>query len=248
MVTSTKADVAAITAPRRSGLGQVWVWDPTGSTVLPAWVEPLRWSPLVGCADWAVALQRSWALVAAARPNPGGDAVFWTERAQALLASLFHAGAISGRPLVEVMAWLARRDPFEPSQLLAEAGPAAAPAGDLLAGITSADPRETSGTYSTADAVLGAYRNPATLAATTEPNFDPTPSPEVTTRSTWWHRLPPIISTPRSSAPCWITSATPWPCATPGRRRCCGRWTRPPTSPRFPTFLRSSRTGEARDC
>lgn len=172
VVTSTKPDVLNATLRRRSALGTVWVWDPTGSAPVPVPARPARWSPLAGCEDWGVALQRAFTLVGAARPDPRGDAVHWTERASALLASLLHAAATDSLPLGVLMSWIHRRDTLEPLARL-DSRPASAAAADLLRGIALADPRETSGAYSTADGVLAAYRHPHTLAGATDPTFDP---------------------------------------------------------------------------
>jgi type IV secretion system protein VirD4 len=172
VTTSTKPDVVDATAERRRLYGQTWVWDPTGTLPLPAGCRPACWSPMLGCAVWAVALRRAWALVSAARPDPRGEHLHWNERASALLAGLLHAGALDARPLSDVIGWLHRRDVTGPlDQLTARPGTRAAV--DLLAGLAQTDGRELSGIYSTAASVLAAYRDPAVLAAADRPNFDP---------------------------------------------------------------------------
>ena len=169
VVTSTKADVLAATANLTTGRGRTWVWDPTGTLPLPPETVPARWSPLAGCADWTVALDRAFALVAAARPGVGPDHAHWSERAAALIATHLYAAAIGGKPLSTLVSWLQRRETLAPLDEL----PDPHPARDLLTGIAVTDPRELSGISSTADSVLAAYRNPATLAAADHPNFDP---------------------------------------------------------------------------
>ncbi|HXW80058.1 MAG TPA: hypothetical protein VEJ84_11210, partial [Acidimicrobiales bacterium] len=89
VVTSTKPDILALTAWARQRLGRLWLWSPGGGLNY-AGVEELRWSPVVGCADFDEALARAWALSSSARPNQSAHDVHWTERAQALLAPLLH--------------------------------------------------------------------------------------------------------------------------------------------------------------
>lgn len=172
VTTSTKPDVLNVTAPHRTRVGQVWCWDPTNTITLPAGVRPLRWSPLQGCADWDVATERAWMLTHAARPNPTGADLHWTERAAALIAPLLHAAAAHGRRLDEVIGWIQRHETWDPLDLLS-VRPDAKLAHDLLSGIANTDSREQSGIWSTADSVLAAYRISTTLTAACQPNFDP---------------------------------------------------------------------------
>lgn len=171
VVTSTKADVIGLTGAARADRGQVWVWDPSAKLGLAEHAKPLRWSPVPGCDDWDEAVARAYALASAARPAVGSSDRHWLERAQALLAPLLHAGALAGKDLAAVLAWLHRRELYEPLGVLAEHG--AELAGDILEGISQTDGRELSGIFSTADGVLSAYRSQAALAAATSPNFDP---------------------------------------------------------------------------
>lgn len=172
VVTSTKADVLGTTLPARRRLGRIWVWDPTGDLPLPPGSEPLRWSPLLGCADWDTAIDRAWMLTHSARPDPTGDGLHWTERASALLASLLHAAALGGQRMSTLLGWVHRRETWHASDQLS-VHPGAAVAHDVLAGITSTDSRELSGIWSTTDSVLAAYRSAAVLDAADHPNFDP---------------------------------------------------------------------------
>jgi type IV secretion system protein VirD4 len=171
VATSTKPDLLHLTNRRRQQYGTVWVWDPTGTLPLPPGAVPARWSPLVGCDNWATALERSFALVTTARPGVSSDHAHWTERATALLATLVYAAATTPKPepLSTVISWLNRRETLQPLDRLLSGHPSH----DLLTGIALTDPRELSGIYSTADSVLAAYRNPVTLTGADHPNFDP---------------------------------------------------------------------------
>jgi ABC-type antimicrobial peptide transport system ATPase subunit len=64
VTTSTKTDVVAWTAERRAKRGRTWLFDPSGA-IGPQGLTPLRWSPVTGCQDWAVANDRAHALASA---------------------------------------------------------------------------------------------------------------------------------------------------------------------------------------
>jgi type IV secretion system protein VirD4 len=171
VVTSTKPDVIAASLEARARIGTCWVWDPTASVDLPDGVEPLCWSPVVGCTDWDQAVATAHALAGAARPDRGASDYHWVERAQAVLAPLLHAAALFEATLPTVLSWLHRRELLQPLSLLEEAG--AHIASDLLHGVALTDPRELSGILSTADSLLAAYRTNAALEATRNPTFAP---------------------------------------------------------------------------
>lgn len=172
VTTSTKYDIATVTNTVRRRQGQTWVYDPTGQFELPRGGNALHWSPLLGCADWDTAIDRAWILTNAARPDPAGDALHWTERAAALLAPLLHAAALGAHRLPTVLEWIHRRETWHAlDELSVHTG--AHVAHDLLAGIADTDSRELSGIWSTADSVLAAYRTTTALAAADQPNFDP---------------------------------------------------------------------------
>ena len=170
VVTSTKADVFWLSAWARQRLGKVWLWSPGGEDQVPEGASELRWSPLVGCEIWDEAVARAYALSTAARPNPSAHDTHWVERAQALLAPLFHAAATGNGDLAVVLSWLHRRDLSGPASLLEAHG--ARRAADVLQGIARTEGREQSGIFSTADSLLGAYRTDAALQAARHPDFD----------------------------------------------------------------------------
>jgi type IV secretion system protein VirD4 len=114
VVTSTKPDILGVTARHRGHHGTVWHWDPTGTILTPAGATTLRWSPIPGCETWDTAVQRAWALATTARPGPLGESAHWIERAQALLAPLLHAAAITRADLAELTGWIHTRHASEP--------------------------------------------------------------------------------------------------------------------------------------
>ncbi len=186
VATSTKADVLSATIRHRTPYGQAWYWDPSNTTQIPAGVQPLRWSPLIGCQTWDQAVARTHALATAARPAQTNIDTHWVERAQALLAPLLHAAALSKADLGVVLSWLHRRELREPTTLLADQG--ALRGADLLVGVAATDGRELSGIFSTADSILAAYRTDAALDAARTPNFDP--AAFVTSRDTIYLAAP----------------------------------------------------------
>jgi type IV secretion system protein VirD4 len=176
VATSTKTDLAEATWTRRAALGTCWLWDPSGTLTPPEGIQPLRWSPVVGCQIWDTAVARAHALAMAARPSPHGagghgSELHWIERAQAVLAPLLHAATLARHDLATVLSWLHRRDLVEATEILKWAGSEVA--ADLLTGISTTDSRELSGIFSTADSLLAVYRTDAALASARRPNFDP---------------------------------------------------------------------------
>ena len=171
VVTSTKPDIIWATHQTRATLGTGWYWDPSGTTVVPTGLEPVTWSPVVGCEVWDQAVGRAHALATAARPNQTAHDAHWVERAQALLAPLLHAAAISDADLAVLLSWLHRRELTAPISILEEHD--ARRGADLLQGLAHTDSRELSGIFSTADSILAAYRSDAALRATRNPTFDP---------------------------------------------------------------------------
>ncbi len=166
--TSTKPDVLAATGAARLRRGRCWLYDPTDTVPLPDGFSALRWSPVTGAATWDGALLLARALVGAARPAAGmTDASHWTERAEALLAPLLHAAAVTAGSATTLQGWVNRHDGRTAARLL---GPGTA--ADLLAGILATESRELSSIWSTASGVLAAYRSDAALASAEAPNFD----------------------------------------------------------------------------
>lgn len=166
LCTSTKPEVLHATLAARRALGRAWFFN-LGGTPPPQGTEELRWSPLTRAREWQGAQLVAEAMTGAAEIEH--DAAHWSERASALLASLFHAAAVGGLGMSDVSSWVLRHDPDAP---LAELEPGSI-ASDVLAGIKATADRERSGIFSTAARVLRAYRSPAALEVSRAPNFDP---------------------------------------------------------------------------
>ncbi|MHB1504799.1 MAG: type IV secretory system conjugative DNA transfer family protein [Acidimicrobiales bacterium] len=177
--TSTKPDVLAITARARGRLGPCWLYDPSGTVVAPPGVEILRWSPITSCETWDGARLTSETMVAAGKPSagrPGGSVSgsgiddHWSERAWVVLATLFHAAALSGAPMSSVVSWVDRHE-ASPAMDILETNQARI-AYDELAGIAVTDQREQSGIWSTASGILAAYHSETILGSTEGARFD----------------------------------------------------------------------------
>ncbi len=176
--TSTKSDVLDATAAARSEYGTCQVFDPTGSLTASSGLPAVRWSPLQACTSWLGSLSAAHALVgtATSAQTAGSmrpEASHWTERAEALLAPLLHAAAVSGVDMRTVLTWVDRRIALPAQQVLSAApGPGSELARNLLDGIVATDPRELSGIWSTASGALSGFRSDQALEATASPNFE----------------------------------------------------------------------------
>jgi|SRR5579875_1196609 len=172
VVTSTKLDVLSVTLASRRQVGRCWLMGPTGTVDAPPGVTLLRWSPVQAAISWEEALVTARVMTEAARPGRHlGDSAHWTERAEALIAPLLHAAALTGSPMSQVLTWVLCHDLHTPKAELAAAG--ARVADEVLSGIISTEERERSGILSTAAGVLKAYRSSRALELASEPNFDP---------------------------------------------------------------------------
>ncbi len=178
VVTSTKLDVLQSTLASRCALGRCWVLDPTGTVQVPAGAHTIRWSPVEAASDWEEALVTARVMSQAARPDGHrGEAAHWTERAEALLAPLLHASALTGGGMRQVLSWVLCQDVQTPMAVLLGRSPNGRLAMEVLGGIAATEERERSGIFSTAAGTLAAYRSAAALAAADEPNFDPSTLP-----------------------------------------------------------------------
>ncbi len=174
LATSTKTDVMQATLASRSELGRCWLLDPTGTVPVPPGVNLIRWSPVQASFCWEEALVTARVMTAAARPHGSyGESAHWTERAEALLAPVLHAAAVSGQGMRQVLGWVLLHDLHTPMALLAQGGDSTGVAIDVLAGIAATEDREKSGIFSTTAGALAAYRSARALALTDGADFDP---------------------------------------------------------------------------
>jgi type IV secretion system protein VirD4 len=171
--TSTKPDVMQTTLHARKELGELWLFDPSGTEPLPDGVRRLCWSPVTAAATWDGALVMARAMTAASRAGAGTtNENHWSERAAALLAPLLYAANQTGRPIEEVLRWTLRQDLAPALQALADSDSAIA--ADVLIGIQRTDTRERSSIFSATSGVLSAYNADGARNSAANPNFDPT--------------------------------------------------------------------------
>lgn len=169
--TSVKGDLLEHTVQHRQSRGEVWVYDPTGSTGQPA----AGWNPLTASSDWQGALRMAAWLVSTARAGERGglqDSDFWYAVAQKLLAPLLYAAATSGRTMRDVVRWVDLQEEEEPLQALHHAGDVDAV--QAFAATINREDRSRSSAYTTTETVLAAFSDPAVLTTTTiHPAFTP---------------------------------------------------------------------------
>ncbi len=166
IATSSKVDMLLATVKRRERRGRTYLLDPFRASGLPA----IHWSPLVGCAHWADALDMAyWLTQAASVSHSVQSAEFWETLAKNLLGPLLYAAA--NKPdgtMLTVVAWaneydrsdevlavftaMERRDPDDPGPRLARSA--------FLASV-KADPRRKDSIYGTAQVLLDVYKYPA---------------------------------------------------------------------------------------
>jgi len=105
-------------------LGDVLVYDPTGSTGVPT----SGWTPLAGCHTWGGAQRTAAWLTSAAQTTRGAlaDADFWYAAAAKLLAPFLFAAATSERTMADVVRWIDMQEEHDVQVALEEAGVEAA--------------------------------------------------------------------------------------------------------------------------
>jgi type IV secretion system protein VirD4 len=117
IATSVKSDLIDATIAHRSrGEADVWVYDPTGCTGLPA----ARWSPLDACRTWAGAMRVAAWMAEAAQPRNDtlADADYWYSQARKGLAPYLHAAAVTKQSMGTVIRWIDTQDEDEVAQAL----------------------------------------------------------------------------------------------------------------------------------
>ena len=161
IATSVKNDLSRDTMSWRERQGEVWVYDPTESTSLPA----STWSPLDGARDWQGAKRIASWLVGASQGGDGksglNDAQFWYTAAGKLLAPHLFAAAANGYTMADVVRWIDTQEDFELRALLQAAGvPEAIVAAEAS---WNREERARSSIYTTAEVVIEAYSDPTVL-------------------------------------------------------------------------------------
>jgi type IV secretion system protein VirD4 len=163
VATSVKTDLLRETFGARASLpdGEVWVYDPTDGTGLPA----AGWTPLAECNSWRGAQRVASWLVGAARRGGSGieNAQFWYGAAEKLLAPLLLAAAHSDGTMADVVRWVDKQEEEQVRWGLELAGDDAA--STAFSATTMRDERTRSNVYATTETVLAAFADPSVLAS-----------------------------------------------------------------------------------
>ena len=161
LVTLTKVEDLLLSLERRSERGPCVVLDPFG---LASGLPELVWDPVAGCGDSMVAERRAKAFTAgtiraAAAGGQSDDAArFYAAEAAKVVQAYFHAAALTGRTLDQVLRWVANpRSASEPAEILREHPQAAPFWHGLLHGALHGDDRTAGNTAATVQQALGLF-------------------------------------------------------------------------------------------
>jgi type IV secretion system protein VirD4 len=118
---STKPDLFSLTSGLRWRRGRypVHVFNPQR---IPGVLSTLRWDPVCGCQDEAVAWRRAQAFCEAARPKGTNNDEFWSDQATTLLRALFCAAALGGHDLRMVNYWVLSGETQPAERILTDHG------------------------------------------------------------------------------------------------------------------------------
>lgn len=169
LAASVKTDLLRTTQVARAAKGRVWRIDPTGCTGAPG----DEWSPLSGCEEWRHAVATTTDLCQAAKADgTTADGEFWYANAAKLLAPLFHAAALDGRSVADVVRWVDTQEMSEVAGVLERTG--APEALDAARATWYRDERTRSSVFTTAETVLAPFAHGARAAAAMTPaRFQP---------------------------------------------------------------------------
>jgi type IV secretion system protein VirD4 len=167
--TSVKADVVHDTRIARGRLGDVFIFDPTGSTGL----EHTPWSPLAAARTWESARRTAANLLGVG--DPGGarnaDETFWRPTGARYLAPLLLAAAYGENTMSDVLSWVATQAEKPPTALLTRCPSPGAPAAlEALRSIWDADSKFRSNLTQTVATALDAWQEPRISEATAGEN------------------------------------------------------------------------------
>ncbi|WP_406214735.1 type IV secretory system conjugative DNA transfer family protein [Streptomyces canus] len=109
LVTSVRFDVVAATLERRSGLGDVYIFDPAGlAESIGRRFAPhcVGWSPLDSIQEWDDAVRQAESLTSGTDFGGVKAGDFWASQTRLLLTPLLYAAARTGATMGHVLEWL----------------------------------------------------------------------------------------------------------------------------------------------
>lgn len=174
ITTSTTNDNLTATMRMRERRGDVHVFDPQGLTGVR---HPLRFSPIAGCEDPLIAMQRGSAIITGTALGASSTNGEWAAASGVVLGRLLHAAAVGNQPIEELYNWgtspvLARNSAV--SILRADGAPGW---GDGLEATLSADDKLVSSIWFGVQAAVAPLAIPQLRDALTPlpggPDFDP---------------------------------------------------------------------------
>ncbi len=155
--TCTKLDLYRSTSEYRSQFGRIWLMNPEGQGGIPI---NFRWSPVSGCENPVVAMERAAAMISAAGDNADvTDAGYWKEMGTQLLACLLHAAALGGCDMRKVWEWANNPSTLEPGRHLEDDRAGHGWAAQLKS-MQLLDPKQTGSIYSTMRRGIAFMLNP----------------------------------------------------------------------------------------
>lgn len=163
-VTSTKTELAEMTARLRAQVGPVAVFNPTG---LGNVASTFCWDPVVDCADPAVADARARALVRGGGGAGGSENTeFWAAKAAEIIRCYLLADALHHQDMATVMGWALNPADDTPAALL-DQHPDRVPAGwvGTLKANLGAAPATRSGYFAAVVPAVSFMDNPLVAAS-----------------------------------------------------------------------------------
>lgn len=165
---SVRDDILRAIADQRARIaaphgGRIMVFDPAGSSA--AEVQrmagrdlTMRWSPIAGCERPETAKLRAEAMVWATF-NEGERNTYFETHAASLLRCMFHAAALAGKGMQDVLGWIDAKDFVTPADLLRRSDSTERQGwtSELL-GYAGLGPDERGSAFSTASNALAAFK------------------------------------------------------------------------------------------
>ncbi|MFI2077674.1 type IV secretory system conjugative DNA transfer family protein [Streptomyces triculaminicus] len=172
LLTSNKSDVYAITRQARSRVGTTWVLDAQSV----AHAERELWWDILASARTIEGARRLAMHFIAAGSDSSARRDFWMNAALNTLTALFHAAALNGGTVTDVLAWLSTPADRAPVNALRANGMTAL--ADQLASTVAGAPETRDGVYETARQCVACLLDPQ-IAAWVTPDkhraqFEPT--------------------------------------------------------------------------
>lgn len=183
VITSTKRDVLDTTLSVRQAAGRCWLFDPSGETIPPPGVTPLRWSPVVASGLWdeAIITARAMASTVGMNDSQGtSDAgSHFTDKAATLLAPMLYAAHHADLGMPDVADWVNASNLTPALELLDAAALTRDDFADgahlAAATLRSAEhlaDKERSAVFSTAQRACMVYLMQGPRLAAADPNFN----------------------------------------------------------------------------